>query len=222
MLNIIFEDNHLIAINKRSGDLAQMDQTGDFSLIEHLKNYIKIKYNKPGNVYLGSIHRLDRPTTGAIIYSKTSKSLTRMNKLFKDHKVVKIYWVLVDKMPSDDKGILTNYLRKDTTKNKSFVCQEKHTDAKLAKLEYKLVGKFGKFYLLEVQLFTGRHHQIRVQLSHIGCKIVGDLKYGFANPNSDKSICLHCRSIEFFHPIQQVPVKIIADLPNSEEWKSIK
>lgn len=221
-VTVIYEDNHLIAVNKRSGDLSQPDSTEDPSLIELIKEDLKIRYNKPGNVFLGSIHRLDRPVTGAIIYSKTSKALGRMNAIFKNKELNKIYLALVDHKPFKDKGFLTHYLKKDSYRNKSFVTSKNDSEAKISKLEYKTVGKFGNYWLLRIKLYTGRHHQIRVQLNHIGCRIVGDIKYGFPEPNSDKSICLHCHTIEFIHPVSKEQIRITADLPHIPEWDIIR
>ena len=218
-LIIIYEDNHLIAVNKKSGQLSQKDNTGDDSLIELLKEDIKIRFNKPGNVFVGAIHRLDRPVSGVIIFAKTSKGLERMNKLFKEKTIQKSYMALVNKMPAKEKDTLSNYLKKDPKRNKSFVVKKEQEGAKLASLKYQVVRRIGEKVLVKIDLLTGRHHQIRAQLSHIGCKIVGDLKYGYPSPNSDKSICLHCNSISFEHPVRKELVKIEADLPCIKEWK---
>ena len=217
-LKVIYEDNHLIAVNKRGGDLAQRDKTGDSSLLEHVKSYIKIKYNKPGEVFLGSFHRLDRPTSGTIIFARTSKGLSRMNELMKKNEIQKTYLALVDKRPSNISDTLVNHIRKDSSKNKSFVCKAKHPDAKVAKLDYEMIQEWEGKYLLRVNLYTGRHHQIRVQLNAIGCRIVGDLKYGYPLPNGDKSICLHCSEMAFIHPIQKKPIRITSKLPLIPEW----
>lgn len=218
-LDVIYEDNHLIAVNKRAGDLSQRDQTMDDSLIEKLKSYIKIKYKKPGEVFLGSIHRLDRPTSGVIIYARTSKGLSRMTQLFKEKKVDKSYIAIVDKSPPAHQAKLSNYLLKDKRKNKSFVSQKNTPNAKLAELEYEILREFDHKSLLKITLLTGRHHQIRTQLSNIGCKIVGDLKYGFPIPNEDKSICLHCNELSFIHPVTKLPVRITAAFPKLPIWK---
>lgn len=218
-VNVIYEDNHLIAVNKRAGDLTQKDKTGDLSLIEYVKSYIKKKYNKPGDVFLGSIHRLDRPTTGIVIFAKTSKALTRMNALFKNKKVQKTYLALVDRRPSEPKGKLENFLLKNPTKNKSFVTNSSKAKAKLAILEYELIKEVNGKFLLKVSLETGRHHQIRVQLANIGCRIIGDLKYGHKLANQDKSICLHCSELSFVHPVKKEPLRLIASLPQAEEWR---
>lgn len=220
-IDVIFEDNHLIAVNKRGGDLSQKDNTNDPSLIEKIKSYIKIKYEKPGDVFLGSIHRLDRPTSGAIIYARTSKGLSRMTMLFKEKKVSKTYLALVDRNPPKHSDRLSNYLYKDVKKNKSFVALKSQAGAKLAELRYEVLQQIDKKYLLKIELFTGRHHQIRVQLANIGCRIIGDLKYGFQTANDDKSICLHCSEISFIHPVTKIPTRITAALPKSKEWQNV-
>jgi 23S rRNA pseudouridine1911/1915/1917 synthase len=220
-IDVIFEDNHLIAVNKRGGDLSQKDNTNDPSLIEKIKSYIKLKYEKPGEVFLGSIHRLDRPTSGAIIYARTSKGLTRMTKLFKEKKIQKSYLALVDKNPPNHTARLSNYLIKDAKKNKSSVTTKDKPGAKFAELTYHVLQNIGKHYLLKIELHTGRHHQIRVQLASMGCRIVGDLKYGYPTPNKDKSICLHCSEISFIHPVTLLPVRITAALPKISEWQKV-
>ena len=219
MLDIIYEDNHLIAINKKAGDIVQADKTGDAPLSERLKNYIKKKYNKPGNVFLGVIHRIDRPTSGVVVFAKTSKSLSRMNLLFRNNQVKKTYWAIVSKAPPKKSEILENYLIKNNKLNKSFVSEEENT--KKGILKYKLVKNTKNFFLLKITPKTGRHHQIRVQLSNIGCIIKGDLKYGAKRSNKDKSICLHAKNIEFFHPVKKQKIIINATLPNSDIWQEI-
>ena len=219
MLDIIYEDNHLIAINKKAGDIVQADKTGDAPLSEQLKNYIKKKYNKPGNVFLGVIHRIDRPTSGVVVFAKTSKSLSRMNLLFRNNQVKKTYWAIVSKAPPKKSEILENYLIKNNKLNKSFVSEEENT--KKGILKYKLVKNTKNFFLLKITPKTGRHHQIRVQLSNIGCIIKGDLKYGAKRSNKDKSICLHAKNIEFFHPVKKQKIIINATLPNSDIWQEI-
>ncbi len=219
MLDIIYEDNHLIAINKKAGDIVQADKTGDTPLSEQLKNYIKKKYNKPGNVFLGVIHRIDRPTSGVVVFAKTSKSLSRMNLLFRNNQIKKTYWAIVSKAPPKESEILENYLIKNNKLNKSFVSEEEN--AKKGVLKYKLVKNTKNFFLLKITPKTGRHHQIRVQLSNIGCIIKGDLKYGAKRSNKDKSICLHAKNIEFFHPVKKQKIIINATLPNSDIWQEI-
>ncbi len=219
MLDIIYEDNHLIAINKKAGDIVQADKTGDAPLSEQLKNYIKKKYNKPGNVFLGVIHRIDRPTSGVVVFAKTSKSLSRMNLLFRNNQIKKTYWAIVSKAPPKESEILENYLIKNNKLNKSFVSEEEN--AKKGVLKYKLVKSTKNFFLLKITPKTGRHHQIRVQLSNIGCIIKGDLKYGAKRSNKDKSICLHAKNIEFLHPVKKQKIIINATLPNSDIWQEI-
>lgn len=219
-IEVLYEDNHLIAINKQSSDLAQGDATGDSPLADKVANYLKVKYNKPGNVFVGVTHRLDRPVSGVMIFAKTSKALARMNQLFKEKaELDKIYWAIVEKRPDVPQGKLVNYLRKDEAKNKSFVCDKNTPNAKEAQLEYKLIDESDKYFLLEVKLLTGRHHQIRVQLANIGCIIKGDLKYGAKRSNPDGGICLHARRISFIHPVSKKEVTIVAPVPNSSLWK---
>lgn len=217
-MNIIYEDNHLILINKTAGELSQSDITKDLSLIDKLKDYLKIKYNKKGNVYLGLVNRLDRPTSGILIFSKTSKSLIRMNKLFKARDVKKVYYAITEKCPDQPSGHLINYLKKNQSKNKSFVVNKDDPKSKKAILNYKLIKKLKNYFLLEIILETGRHHQIRCQLSNIGCHIKGDIKYGAKRPNKDRSICLHSYKIEFIHPVSKKELLITAQPPKSTIW----
>ena len=218
-LQVLFEDNHLIAINKQSGDIIQGDKTGDEPLSEKVKKFLKRKYNKPGNVFLGTIHRIDRPTSGIIIFAKTSKALSRMNTKFRDNKISKTYWAIVKNNLSKRSGSLVNYLIKDQKKNKSFVTKNK--DGKLAKLSYKLLNKLNNYYHYEIYPETGRHHQIRVQLSNMDSPIKGDLKYGAKRSNNDASINLHARKIIFEHPVSKEEIKIIAPTPDETIWNSI-
>ncbi len=222
-LDILYEDNHLIAVNKGNSDLVQGDKTGDEPLSDKVKAYIKKKYNKPGNVYLGVIHRLDRPVTGIVIFAKTSKALTRMNKIFQEQKAKKIYWAVVKNLPQDDEAILTHYMRKDGAKNKSYVYDTSRKDRKKAVLEYKIASSSSNYYLLEVDLITGRHHQVRAQLAKIGSPIKGDLKYGFARSNKNGGITLHARSLSFTHPVTTEEIKIVAPTPKDEPlWREFK
>ena len=218
MLNILYEDNHLIAINKKAGDIVQGDKTGDTPLSEFVKAYIKKKYKKPGKVFLGTIHRLDRPTSGVLLYAKTSKALIRMNKKFKNKEVQKTYWAIVNNSPPLNSGSLENFLLKNEKKNKSYVV--KNLKGKHAILKYKLITKLDNFFHLEIKPKTGRHHQIRVQLSHIGCIIKGDLKYGAKRSNKDCSIDLLAQKIEFIHPVKNIPVKITAPTPKGKIWET--
>jgi 23S rRNA pseudouridine1911/1915/1917 synthase len=217
-LDIVYEDNHLIAINKPSGVLVQGDKTGDLPLAEHVKAYIKKKYNKPGDVYLGIPHRIDRPTSGLIIFTKTSKALTRMNALFKNREIQKVYWAVVKNKPDMETGVLKNYLLKNQQKNKSFVTKDEKRGLESI-LTFRISAKSDLYYLLEVKPKTGRHHQIRVQLSHMGCPIKGDVKYGFDRANKDKSIHLHARSVHFLHPIKKEKVELVARVPHEPLWQ---
>ncbi len=215
---ILYEDNHLIAINKKSGDISQGDKTGDAPLGDYVKAYIKVKYKKPGEVFLGVIHRLDRPTSGIILFARTSKALTRMTKLFKGREVKKTYWAVVRNNDSLQAGICDNFLWKDERKNKSFVVEENKSGAKRAQLQYKTIERSGDYQLVEIQLQTGRHHQIRVQLAHMGTPIIGDNKYGYKRANRDQSIHLHCRFTSFVHPVKKEPIALTAPLPKDVIW----
>ncbi len=217
--DILFEDNHLLLINKKPGILTQGDKTGDKSLIDLAKYYIKKKYNKPGNVFVGLPHRIDRPTSGIVILSKTSKSLSRISKLFKENKIEKKYWAIVKNKIENREGKLIHFLKKNQKKNKSFVQKEKKYDHLKAELEYKLIKKMENYFLYEIKLITGRHHQIRAQLSYIGSPIKGDIKYGFKRTNKDGSISLHSREINFIHPVKKNKIQIIAPTPDDDLWK---
>ncbi len=211
MLEVLYEDNHLIAINKKSGDIVQGDKTGDAPLSDFVKAYIKKKYNKAGEVFLGTIHRLDRPTSGIVLYARTSKALTRMNEQFREKQVQKTYWAVVDNAPPNNSGTLDNYLQKNQKQNKSYVTKNKV--GKHVVLDYKLLKKLDNFYHLEIKPKTGRHHQIRIQLAHIGCIIKGDLKYGAKRSNKDASIHLLAQKLEFIHPVKKEPVTIVDPSP---------
>ena len=220
MLEVLYEDNHIIAINKKSGDIVQGDKTGDTPLSDFVKAYIKKKYNKPGEVFLGTIHRLDRPTSGVVLYARTSKALTRMNEQFREKQVQKTYWAVVENAPANTSGTLENYLQKNQKQNKSYVT--KGADSKHAILDFKLVKKLDNFYHLEIKPKTGRHHQIRVQLAHIGCIIKGDLKYGAKRSNKDASIHLLAQKLEFLHPVKKEPITIVAPAPKDSIWEACK
>ena len=218
-LAVLFEDNHIIAINKRCGDIVQGDKTGDRTLGDEVKEYLKERYNKPGNVYLGVTHRLDRPTSGAVLFARTSKALTRLNELFKEERSIhKTYWAVVDKKPDPSTRRLDHWMVRDTKQNKSFAYLNERKDSKLASLTYNFLGSSDKFHLLEIELHTGRHHQIRAQLAAIGLHIKGDLKYGFPRSNSDGGIHLHARKIQFTHPVTGDPITIVAPTPNDPVW----
>jgi len=217
-LDILFEDNHLIAINKRSGDIVQGDKTGDVPLSEHIKEFLREKYNKQGNVYCGVIHRIDRPVSGVVIFAKTSKALERMNKLIHDRQIHKRYWAIVKNPPAKPKDNLVHYLHKDERKNKAIVSNFQKDGYIRAELNYELIASSEHYHLLDIELITGRHHQIRSQLSAIGSPIKGDLKYGFPRSNPDASISLHARSISFLHPVTQQETTIIAPPPMDKLW----
>jgi len=218
MIAIIFEDNHLIIVNKKATELVQGDITGDVPLLEKVRHYLKQRYNKPGNVFVGLPHRLDRPTSGVVVFAKTSKALSRMNAIFRSREVQKTYWAVVKNKPKEDDTVLVNYLKKSGEKNKSFVEKNDKNGAKFADLHYKLICSSDRFHLLEVTPNTGRHHQIRLQLSAIGSPIKGDLKYGSDRSNKDGSIHLHARKIEFIHPIKKEVVSFEAPVPDEQLW----
>lgn len=217
-LNVLYEDNHIIVINKRAGDIVQGDKTGDKALSDVVKEYIAQKYNKTGNVYLGVVHRLDRPTTGAVIFSKTSKALPRLNKLFVDKEAKKTYWAVVKNEPPKFSNTLIHWLKKNPKNNKSTPYAKQIDGSKKAILHYKTLKSLNNYHLLEINLETGRHHQIRCQLASIGCIIKGDLKYGFSRSNPDASIHLHARYISFIHPVKKEPINITAPLPKDAIW----
>lgn len=217
-LQVLYEDNHLIAINKRVGDIVQGDKTGDIPLNDVVKAYLKTKYNKPGNVYLGVVHRLDRPTTGIVVFAKTSKALPRLNKLFAEKDAKKTYWAIVQNKPKKLTELLTHWLKRNTKQNKSYAHKKEVPGSKKAILEYRFLKKLDNYYLLEINLKTGRHHQIRSQLSGIGNPIKGDLKYGFNRSNKNGGIHLHARKLEFIHPVKKEPIQIIAMPPKDPIW----
>ena len=218
MLDILFEDNHLIIVNKIPGDLSQGDITGDQTLGDKVKSYLKKKYNKKGNVYLGIAHRLDRPTSGVIVFTKTSKALSRINELFKKNDIKKTYWDIFNSMKEKNSDKLVNHLIKNKKQNKSYVTNSSNKESKKAILNYKKILDLEKYSLLSVKLETGRHHQIRTQLANIGYPIKGDLKYGYPRSNKDGSILLHSRKISFIHPINKKNIKIIANPPKNNIW----
>lgn len=215
---VIYEDNHLIIVNKHPGQLVQGDKTGDLCLADAIKQFLKDKYQKPGNVFCGVVHRLDRPTSGIVVFAKTSKALERMNAQFKQREPRKTYWVLVENQPKEDKGTLRHYLKKNEAQNKSYAVAESFTGAKQAVLHYQWLASSDHYHLLEVQLETGRHHQIRAQLSHHGCSIRGDVKYGARRPNPDGSIGLHARKISFNHPTTLEAMSFEAAPPDDGLW----
>lgn len=215
---ILYEDNHLIAVVKRPADLVQSDKTGDLSLDERIKEYLKQKYHKPGDVFLGVIHRLDRPVSGVVLYARTSKALTRMNEMFRNRNITKIYWAVTEKIPPAEEGILEHYLVRNRKQNKSYAYKKPVKESKLARLHYRLTGRSERYYFLEIDLQTGRHHQIRAQLAAAGCPIKGDLKYGASRSNNNGSIHLHARALRFMHPVKKDPMVIVADPPQDPLW----
>ena len=217
-LQVLFEDNHIIIVNKRAGDITQGDKTGDKPLSDVVKEYVKDKYNKPGLVFIGTVHRLDRPTSGIVIFARTSKALERLNKMLRDKTIKKTYWALVKNTPKTTADTLINFLKKDTKKNKSFVYKKEIEGSKNAILHYNVIKKLENYFLIEIDLETGRHHQIRTQLAHIGSAIKGDLKYGFPRSNKDGSISLHARKIKFIHPVSKEEIAITAPTPKDIIW----
>ncbi|MDI9311431.1 MAG: RNA pseudouridine synthase [Limnohabitans sp.] len=220
-LQILHEDNHIIVINKRVGDIVQGDKTGDKPLSEVVKEYIKEKYNKPGEVFLGVVHRLDRPTTGIVIFARTSKALERLNKMFSERETQKTYWAVVKNKPPKTNDTLVHFLKRNPQKNTSKAFNNEVPDSKKAILDYTIIKQLKSYFALEINLHTGRHHQIRAQLSAIGSPIKGDLKYGFDRSNPDGGIHLHARKLKFTHPVSKEEIEIIAPVPEDVIWKSI-
>lgn len=220
-LQILHEDNHIIVVNKRVGDIVQGDKTGDKPLSEVVKEYIKDKYNKPGEVFLGVVHRLDRPTTGIVVFARTSKALTRLNEMFSNRETQKTYWAVVKKKPEKSEDKLVHYLKRNEKNNTSKAHLKEVPESKLASLDYKIIKELNNYFALEINLHTGRHHQIRAQLSAIGSPIKGDLKYGFDRSNPDGGIHLHARKLVFIHPVTKEKIEIVAPIPDDVIWKSI-
>ena len=221
-MTVLYEDNHIIAVNKTCNEIVQGDKTGDTPLSEIVKAYIKDKYNKPGEVFLGVTHRLDRPTSGVVLFARTSKALTRLNEMFKSHeKIQKTYWAIVQNAPKQPQAKLENWLVRNEKQNKSYVAKPGTKDAKLAVLTYSTIATSDNYTLLEIQLETGRHHQIRCQLAAIGCPIKGDLKYGAKRSNPDGGISLHAQKIAFIHPVSKQEICITAPVPNDKLWRAI-
>ncbi|WP_310557439.1 RNA pseudouridine synthase [Flavobacterium sp.] len=220
-LQILHEDNHIIVINKRVGDIVQGDKTGDKPLSEVVKEYIKEKYNKPGEVFLGVIHRLDRPTTGIVVFARTSKALTRMNEMFSSRETQKTYWAVVKNKPAKNEDKLVHFIKRNEKNNTSKAHIKEVPESKLASLDYKIIKELNNYFALEINLHTGRHHQIRAQLAAIGCPIKGDLKYGFDRSNPDGGIHLHARKLVFTHPVSKENIEIIALVPDEVVWKAI-
>lgn len=220
-MEVVYEDNHIIAVNKTCREIVQGDKTGDTPLSEIVKQWLKEKYCKPGNVFIGVAHRLDRPVTGLVLFAKTSKVLPRLNEMFRVGSVTKTYWAIVKNCPPQPEGELVNYLVRNEKQNKSYAYDAEKPDSKKAILHYKLIAQSDNYYLLEIDLKTGRHHQIRCQLAKMGCPIKGDLKYGADRSNKDGGISLHSRRVEFIHPVSKEPVKIVAPVPGDSLWKGI-
>lgn len=220
-MEVIYEDNHLIAVNKTCREIVQGDKTGDQPLSEMLKAWLKKKYAKPGNVFIGVAHRLDRPVSGVVLFAKTSKALARLNTMFRDGKVKKTYWAIVKNRPPKDEDEVVNWLVRNENQNKSFAFDTERPGAKKAILHYRLAAASDRYFLLEIDLKTGRHHQIRCQLAHLGCPIRGDLKYGYPRSNRDGGISLHARSASFVHPVSQLPVQIVAPVPDDPLWRAL-
>ncbi|MFN5460966.1 MAG: RluA family pseudouridine synthase [Bacteroidota bacterium] len=218
---VLFEDNHFIAVNKKPGEIIQGDKTGDEPLSETVKKYLKEKYKKPGEAFVGVAHRLDRPVSGAVVFAKTSKGLARFNELIRDRHVKKTYWAVVKNLPKETQGNLIHYLEKNEQKNKSFAFDKDGKNRLRAELKYHVLVSIENYHLIEIELITGRHHQIRCQFSSIGCPIKGDLKYGFERSNKDGSIHLHARKIEFIHPVKQHPIVITAKVPDETVWAAV-
>ena len=215
---ILYEDNHLIAVNKLPAELVQSDQTGDVSLDQALKEYIKVKYHKPGEVFLGIIHRIDRPVSGVVLYARTSKALSRMNEKFRERTIRKIYWAVTGNLPPEEEGILEHYLVRNRKQNKSYAGKRPVKHSKPGRLHYRLTGRSQRYYYLEIDLLSGRHHQIRAQLASEGCVIKGDLKYGASRSNKDGGIHLHARALKFEHPVTRKELLILADPPADPLW----
>ena len=221
-MNVIYEDNHIIVVNKTASEIVQGDKTGDTPLSEMVKQYLKEKYNKPGNVFIGVVHRLDRPVSGLVVFAKTSKALTRLNEMFRNGEVKKTYWAIVKKRPAQLEGTLVHWLVRNAKENKSYPFIKEVENSKEAILHYKLIGHSQNYNLLEVDLQTGRHHQIRCQLARIGCPIKGDLKYGAPRSNPDGSISLHARKLSFIHPVSKEPIELVAPVPEDNLWNGFE
>ena len=218
-MTVVYEDKHIIVVNKTASEILHGDKTGDVPLSETVKQYLKEKYAKPGNVFLGVTHRLDRPVSGLVVFAKTSKALSRLNEMFRNGEVKKTYWAIVKQAPKETEGELVHYLVRNEKQNKSYAYDKEVKNSKKAVLHYRLIGRSENYYLLEVDLKTGRHHQIRCQLAKMGCPIKGDLKYGFPRSNPDGSICLHARRVRFIHPVSKEPIELVAPLPEGNLWK---
>ena len=221
-MTVVYEDNHIVVVNKTSSEIVQGDKTGDTPLSEMVKQYLKEKYNKPGNVFIGVTHRLDRPVSGLVVFAKTSKALPRLNEMFRNGEVKKTYWAIVKECPKETEGELVHYLVRNEKQNKSYAYDKEVKNSKKAVLHYKLIGHSQNYYLLEVDLKTGRHHQIRCQLAKMGCPIKGDLKYGSPRSNPDGSISLHARTVQFVHPVSKEMIRLTAPVPEGNLWNGFE
>ena len=217
-MTVVYEDNHIIVVNKTASEIVQGDKTGDTPLSEMVKEYLKVKYNKPGNVFVGVTHRLDRPVSGVVVFAKTSKALSRLNDMFRLGEVKKTYWAIVKDRPKELEGELMHWMVRNEKQNKSYAYDKERPNSKKAILRYKLIGHSQNYHLLEVDLQTGRHHQIRCQLAKMGCPIKGELKYGSPRSNPDGSICLHARRVTFVHPVSKEVIDVTAPLPSGNLW----
>jgi 23S rRNA pseudouridine1911/1915/1917 synthase len=217
-MEILYEDNHLIAVNKKVSELVQGDKTGDITLADKVKEYIRVKYKKPGEAFIGIVHRIDRPVSGVVLFARTSKALARLNEMFREQQINKKYLALVRDRPPAEEGTLVNFLKKNEEQNRSYAYQEKVRGSREASLSYRLIGHSNRYYLLEIDLHSGRHHQIRCQLAHAGSPVKGDLKYGYSRSNEDGGISLHAWSLSFLHPVTKQMVQIKAPLPSNDIW----
>ena len=220
-MQVVYEDNHIIIVFKQSGEIVQGDKTGDRPLSETVKDYIKAKYHKPGNVFLGVVHRLDRPVAGLVVFARTSKALARLNEMFRKGDIHKTYWAITKNMPKEPQATLTNWIVRNERQNKSYAYDREVPDSKKALLSYRVIGHTDHYHLLEVHLMTGRHHQIRCQLAHIGCPIKGDLKYGAQRSNPDGSISLLSHEMTFVHPVSKETIHVVAPLPDDNLWRAL-
>ena len=220
-MRVVYEDNHVIIVHKESGEIVQGDKTGDKPLSETVKDYIRDKYHKPGNVFLGVVHRLDRPVAGLVVFARTSKALSRLNDMFRNGEVHKTYWAITKNKPAEDEGTLVNWIVRNEKQNKSYVYDKEVPGAKRAELKYRVMAHTENYHLLEVHLLTGRHHQIRCQLAHMGCAIKGDLKYGAPRSNPDGSISLLSREVAFIHPVSKKEIKAESLIPDDRLWRDI-
>lgn len=216
-MQVLYEDNHIIIVSKTVNEIVQGDKTGDTTLIDSVKQYIKVKYNKPGDVFLGLAHRLDRPTSGIVVFARTSKALSRLNAMFRDGEIHKTYWAITANSPKETEGTLENFIKKNEKLNKSFIAPTETKEAKKAILNYRIISKSDRYYLWEINLLTGRHHQIRCQLAAINCPIKGDLKYGYPRSNPDGGLSLHARKVDFTHPVSKKEISVIAPVPEGDK-----